>query len=74
MFRSLDAGESFQALGDDALPERGMVMRFRADPENEGDFFAVTTEGSVIRTREMAASAMLIGERLPPAYDLVALP
>jgi hypothetical protein len=49
-------------------------MRFRADPENEGDFFAVTTEGSVIRTREMAASAMLIGERLPPAYDLVALP
>ena len=74
MFRSLDAGESFQALGDDALPERGMVMRFRADPENEGDFFAVTTEGSVIRTREMAASATLIGERLPPAYDLVALP
>ena len=74
MFRSLDAGESFEALGDDALPERGMVMRFRADPENEGDFFAVTTEGSVIRTREMAASAMLIGERLPPAYDLVALP
>jgi len=74
MFRSLDAGESFQALGDDALPERGMVMRFKADPENEGDFFAVTTEGSVIRTREMAASAMLIGERLPPAYDLVALP
>ena len=69
MFRSLDAGESFEALGDDALPERGMVMRFRADPENEGDFFAVTTEGSVIRTREMVRERDTDRERLPPAYD-----
>ena len=51
-----------------------MVMRFRADPENEGDFFAVTTDGSVIRTREMGETATLVGERLPPAYDLVTLP
>jgi len=65
IFRSLDAGQSFQALGDDVLPERGMVMRFKADPESEGDFFAVTTDGSVIRTREMAESATLVGERLP---------
>lgn len=74
MFRSVDAGQSFEALGDDVLPERGMVMRFKADPENDGDFFAVTTDGSVIRTREMAETATLVGERLPPAYDLVTLP
>jgi hypothetical protein len=74
MFRSFDAGESFEALGDDTLPERGMVMRFRADPESEGDFFALTTDGLVIRTREAGASATVIGERLPAAYDLVALP
>ena len=73
MFRSVDAGQSFEAIGYGALPERSMVMRFRADPESEGDFFAVTTGGSVIRTREMAENAMLIAERLPPAYDLVAL-
>ncbi len=74
MFRSLDAGQSFEALGDAVLPERGMVMRLKADPESEGDFFAVTTDGSVIRTREMGATATLVGERLPPAYDLVTLP
>jgi hypothetical protein len=74
MFRSVDAGQSFEALGDDVLPERGMVMRLKADPESEGDFFAVTTDGSVIRTREMGATATLVGERLPPAYDLVMLP
>jgi hypothetical protein len=51
-----------------------MVMRLKADPESEGDFFAVTTDGSVIRTREMGATATLVGERLPPAYDLVTLP
>ena len=74
MFRSVDAGQSFEALGDDVLPERGMVMRLKADPESEGDFFAVTTDGSVIRTREMGGTATLVGERLPPAYDLVMLP
>ena len=74
MFRSNDGGQSFQALGDEVLPERAMVMRFRADPESAGDFFAVTTDGSVIRTRTMAEESTLIAERLPPAYDLVALP
>jgi hypothetical protein len=74
MFRSLDAGQSFEAIGDNVLPERGMVMRLKADPESEGDFFAVTTDGSVIRTREMGGAATLIGERLPPVYDLVTLP
>ena len=51
-----------------------MVMRFRADPDSEDGFFALTTDGLVIRTREAAASATVIGERLPAAYDLVALP
>jgi hypothetical protein len=74
MFRSVNGGQSFEALGDDILPQRGMVMRFRADPENEGDFFAVTTDGCVIRTRERGETATLIGERLPPAYDMVTLP
>jgi hypothetical protein len=74
MFRSLDGGETFEALGNDTLPERGMVMRFKADPESDGGFFALTTDGLVIRTRESAASATVVGERLPPAYDLVALP
>ena len=74
IFRSLDAGQSFEALGDSVLPERGMVMRLKADPESEGDFFAVTTDGSVIRTREMGGTATVVSERLPPVYDLVALP
>jgi len=73
MFRSLDAGHSFEALGDEVLPERGMAMRFKADPENTGNFFSVTTDGCVLRTREMAGDGAVISERLPPAYDLVAL-
>jgi hypothetical protein len=74
IFRSIDGGDSFEALGDEVLPERGMVMRFEADPESAGDFFAVTSDGVVLRTRNMAQSATVIGERLPPAYDLVAVP
>ncbi len=78
MFRSLDAGQSFEALGDEVLPERGMAMRFKADPENSGGFFAVTTDGCVTRTCETARDATMIdatviSERLPAAYDLVPL-
>ncbi len=76
IFHSVDYGQSFAPLGAEGpiMPERAMVMRFRGDPENEGGFFAVTTDGSVIRVQPHGASARLVAEHLPSAYDVVALP
>lgn len=75
IFRSVDYGMSFEPLGGEGpvVSERAMVMRFRGDPENEGGFFAVTTDGSVIRARAHGEGAAVIAERLPAAYDVVAL-
>lgn len=75
IFRSFDYGLSFEPLGGEGpvMPERGMVMRFRADPENEGGFFAVTTDGSVVRVRPHGETAAVVAQRLPPAYDLAVL-
>jgi hypothetical protein len=76
IFRSLDCGLSFEPLGGEepVMPERAMLMRFRADPENEGGFFAVTTGGSVTRVRPHGEGIAVVTARLPSAYDLVALP
>jgi hypothetical protein len=76
IFRSINYGLSFEALGGEGpiMSERAMVMRFRGDPDNEGGFFAVTTDGSVIRAGAHGQGARVVAERLPSAYDVVALP
>lgn len=76
IFRSVDHGSSFEPLGGEGpvMPERAMLMRFRADPENEGGFFAVTTDGGVLRFGPHGKGVVTVAERLPSAYDLVALP
>jgi photosystem II stability/assembly factor-like uncharacterized protein len=74
IFRSIDGAQSFETVGNGVISERAMVMRFRSDPENKDDFFAVTNDGSVIRTRALSGDASTIAQRLPPAYDLVPLP
>ncbi len=54
---------------------RAMVMRLRPDPAgSDGDFFALPTDGSIVRMNEGGENLQLIGDRLPPVYDLVALP
>lgn len=76
IFRSLDCGLSFEPIGQEGpvMPDRAMVMRFRADPESDGGFFAVTTDGSVIRVRPHGEETEMIAARMPSAYDLVTLP
>lgn len=76
IFHSVDYGATFAPLGAEGpiMSERTMVMRFRADPANEGGFFAVTTGGSVLRMRAHGEAAAVLAEHLPSAYDLVALP
>jgi hypothetical protein len=71
LFRSDDRGETFHAVPVDHAWSRGMVMRLRPDPQS-GGFFGVTTEGSVVRAND-GAPVETIAEKLPPAYDLVAL-
>lgn len=76
IFRSVDDGLSFEPLGGEGpiIPERAMVMRFRPDPENEGGFFAVSTDGSLLRVSPHGERVMAIAQRLPSVYDVVALP
>jgi hypothetical protein len=52
---------------------RGMVMRMKPDPSCDGGFFAVLNDGGVIRSAD-GESFSTIAEKLPPAYDLVAIP
>ena len=54
---------------------RAMVMRLRRDPSGgDGDFFALFTDGSIVRMNEHGENLQLIADRLPPVYDLVTLP
>jgi len=73
MFRSRDRGASFTPLEMMDGPLRGMVMRLRADPSCPGGFFGAMTDGSVIRAGARGASVTVIAEKLPPAYDVVAI-
>ena len=76
MFRSDDLGESFHIVERGAAVQRGMVMRFRAVPGGDGEFFGVADDGTVthgIANGEESAPAIVI-EKLPPAYDLVVVP
>ena len=73
LFRSDDGGRSFNAIEDPCGPMRGMVMRMKPDPSGGGGFFAVLNDGGVIRSRD-GESFSTIAEKLPPAYDMVAIP
>jgi hypothetical protein len=76
MFRSDDRGESFYSVERGAGANRGMVMRFRALPDGDGDFFAVSDDGTVTRNvvNGEESAPVTIAEKLPPAYDLVVVP
>jgi hypothetical protein len=78
MFRSHDHGRSFQPLTlteGGASPMRAMVMHLRRDPAgSDEDFFALFTDGSIVRMNEHGENLQLIADRLPPVYDLVTLP
>ena len=76
MFRSDDGGESFEAIDHGAGVQRGMVMRMRHAPDDSGQFFAVSDDGTVSRgVADGGPSAMVpIIEKLPPAYDFVIVP
>ena len=72
LFRSSDHGQSFTPILAEHVWGRGMIMRLRCDPER-GGFLGVTNDGYVIRATEQCVSVKAIAEKLPPAYDLVAL-
>jgi hypothetical protein len=73
MFRSDDRGESFDALPIEQGFGRGMVMRLKPDPE-QGGFFAVSSDGTVMRSSADCTTLATVSEKLPAAYDLVAIP
>jgi photosystem II stability/assembly factor-like uncharacterized protein len=74
LFRSTDRGESFTAICDEQNFGRGMVMRLKPDPENNGNgFFAVCNDGTIVRA-SADGSLATIAEKLPPAYDLATIP
>lgn len=76
IYRSVDRGGSFQVIDRGLVAQRGMPMRFRRAGDGSGEFFGVSTDGTVTRAvanREASAPA-LIAEKLPPAYDLALVP
>lgn len=77
LFQSADHGRSFATLmwaDGIAHPMRGMAMRLLANPGNGDEFFGVLTDGSVIRADRRTGIIDTIAEKLPPAYDVVAIP
>ncbi len=76
MYRSDDGGESFHSVERSALVNRAMTMRFRAAADGDGNFFAVSDDGTVSRVIAAGEESelIMIAEKLPPAYDLVIIP
>lgn len=77
LFQSTDRGRSFTPMvwaDGFAHPTRGMVMRLLANPANDDEFFGVLTDGSVIRVERRSGIVRTIAEKLPPAYDVAAIP
>lgn len=75
MFHSSDRGESFRPLAaGDGSPHatRGMVMRLRED--SSGGLLGALSDGCLIRISDSNEEVAIIAEKLPPAYDFVALP
>jgi photosystem II stability/assembly factor-like uncharacterized protein len=73
IFRSSDRGNTFEPISDQAGPTRGMMMRFARDPGDAGRFFGVMSDGTVFAARNHGRTVSQIAEKLPPAYDMVAL-
>jgi hypothetical protein len=75
LYRSADRGESFAPITIEQNFGRGMVMRLRADAENNGgSFFAVCNDGSIFRSDGDGSTLAMVTENLPPAYDLAIIP
>ncbi len=73
IFRSSDRGNTFEPISDPGGPARGMMMRFARDPGDAGRFFGVMSDGTVFAARNHGRTVSQIAEKLPPAYDMVAL-
>jgi hypothetical protein len=75
IFRSSDHGRSFAPFGTngEAGPSRAMLMRLAAGVEGEGVMYGAFNDGSIVRINERQSSMRTIAEKLPPAYDLIAL-
>jgi photosystem II stability/assembly factor-like uncharacterized protein len=73
MYRSDDRGDSFAPLPLEHGFGRGMVMRLKDDPER-GGFFAVSNHGQVMRASADCSSFETVSDKLPPAFDLAAIP
>ncbi|HLW69135.1 MAG TPA: hypothetical protein VKS22_00790 [Candidatus Binataceae bacterium] len=77
MYRSTDHGVSFTPIAQadgNVYPTRGMVMRLIAQPGDERILFGALSDGTVIRMDERDDTVAIVAEKLPPAFDLVALP
>jgi hypothetical protein len=77
IFRSFDQGRTFAPLvyaDGAARPGRGAAMRFAMNPEDPNDIFAAVSDGSILRIDAASGAARLIAERLPPVYDVLAIP
>jgi photosystem II stability/assembly factor-like uncharacterized protein len=73
LYRSDDRGETFTAISPEQSFGRGMLMRLKSDPQN-GGFFAVANDGSVLRASADGQSLETIAEKLPAAYDFATIP
>jgi len=77
MFRSSDRGHSFRPIASrdgTTHPTRGMVMKFLRAPADGGSLFAALSDGTIARIDEREETVITIAEKLPPAFDMVALP
>lgn len=74
VFRSLDRGLSFQPIGPWHDPMRAMVMRLVCNPGEAAEFFALTSDGLVMASKERGVRLTAVASGLPPAYDAVVLP
>ncbi|HEX4210901.1 MAG TPA: hypothetical protein VHY56_10945 [Candidatus Binataceae bacterium] len=75
LFHSSDHGGSFAPFGDSGVagPSRAMLMRLAAGSDDDGVMYGAFNDGSVVRINERQGSMRTIAEKLPPAYDLIAL-
>jgi photosystem II stability/assembly factor-like uncharacterized protein len=77
LFQSADHGRTFAPMiraDGFAHPMRGMVMRLLANPANIDEFFGVLSDGSVICVDRIPGIIRTLAEKLPPVYDIVAIP
>ena len=73
LFRSDDRGMHFATMDYEPGFGRAMLMRLRHDPEL-GGFLGVCNDGTVLRSSHDCTAVASIAEKLPPAYDLAAIP